>query len=143
MENHCKEFQYKTKSEAQLKANFNKRNSSNLNKFIDFNDFNDWYQSQEKVCHYCKILEKEVQEIVVTGKLTSKRFPQNGINGRGTSRGMWLEVDRINPTELYSRNNSVLCCYFCNNDKSDVFNGLQYLDFFQNRAVYLRSLLNN
>ena len=129
------EFNYREKSDAQLKANFYKRNSNNQNGFIDYNDFSSWYASKEKVCYYCYISEIEVQEIVVSGKLTSKRFPQNGINGQGTSRGMWLEVDRVNPNGLYSRDNSVLCCYFCNNDKSDVFSGKEYIDFFQNRIT--------
>jgi hypothetical protein len=83
-----------------------------------------------------------MQELSITGILTSKRFPQEGTVGRGTNRGVWLEVDRIDPNGLYSRDNCVLCCYFCNNDKSDVFAGDQYVQFFQNRVAYLRQLLN-
>ena len=82
-----------------------------------------------------------MQEISMTSVLTSKRFPQDGTVGRGTNRAVWLEVDRIDPNGLYSRENSVLCCYFCNNDKSDVFDGNQYSCFIQNRVEYLRNLL--
>lgn len=85
--------------------------------------------------------EEEIQEIVMTGLLKSKRFPQQGLIGRGTARGVFLEVDKLNPLENYSSENSVLCCYFCNNDKSDVFHGEHYRDFFQNRKSFLRSLL--
>jgi hypothetical protein len=84
-----------------------------------------------------------MQEISMTGILTSKRFPQNGIIGQGTNRAVWLEIDRIAPNGLYSRDNCVLCCYFCNNDKSDVFRGDVYATFFQNRVAYLRQLLND
>jgi 5-methylcytosine-specific restriction endonuclease McrA len=135
-------FTFKEKTEAQLKANYYKRETNGLNGFNNFSDFLSWYNGiEEKKCHYCGVLEEEVQKIVVTGLLTSKRFPQNGNTGRGQARGMWLEVDKFNPNELYSIENCVLACYFCNNDKSDVFGGQEYLNFFQNRAIYLHDLL--
>tara|TARA_B110000459_G_scaffold108652_1_gene120489 strand:- start:102 stop:2258 length:2157 start_codon:yes stop_codon:yes gene_type:complete len=37
--------------------------------------------------------------------------------------------------------NCELTCFFLNNDKSDVFDRWKYKKFFQNRAVFLRSLL--
>lgn len=64
------------------------------------------------------------------------------ILGRGQSRGMWLEIDRLKPKDNYSLDNCVLCCYFCNNDKSDVFHGDDYREFQGNRVGYLRKLLN-
>ncbi len=137
------EFKFKAKTEAQLKANYYKRETNGLNGFINFSDFLSWYSNiGKKKCHYCGILEEEVQKIVVTGLLRSKRFPQNGATGRGQARGMWLEVDKFNPNGIYSRENCVLACYFCNNDKSDVFGGQEYLDFYQNRVEFLRNLLN-
>ncbi len=54
---------------------------------------------------------------------------------------MWLEVDRIKPKDAYSEKNCVLACYFCNNDKSDVFDGEDYKLFFQNRFKFLTQLL--
>ena len=135
------EFIYQTKSEKQLRNNFSDRLRENLNDFEDFEDFLSWYNSQEKICHYCKLTEIESQELVMAGLLNSNRFPQKGIIGRGTSRGVWLEVDRLNPKGKYSRTNSVLCCYFCNNDKSDVFDSESYLKFRQNRIDFLREKL--
>ena len=114
-----------------------------LNGFRSFDDFQQWYSVQELSCHYCGLSEVEMQEITMTGILTSKRFPQNGIIGQGTSRAVWLEVDRIDPNRLYSRDNCVLCCYYCNNDKSDVFAGNLYSNFYQNRVLFLRQLLQN
>ena len=141
MKNEKLEFSYVEKPKEKLKANFYLRNNKDLNGFSDFEDFHSWFVSQDKKCYYCGIEEYEVQQIVVQGLLTSNRFPLNGENKRGRSRGMWLEIDRINPREKYSRENAVLCCYFCNNDKSDVFHGLEYKKFFQNRAGYLRELI--
>jgi 5-methylcytosine-specific restriction endonuclease McrA len=88
------------------------------------------------------LTEVECQKIVKTGLLTSKRFPKDGILGRGQSRGFWLEIDRVNPKENYSVQNCVLSCYFCNNDKSDVFDGENYKDFMKNRVGFLRKILS-
>ncbi len=135
------EFKYQKKSEKQLKNNFSKRVRYDQNAFETVQDFLSWYNAQEKKCHYCKLTEIESQELVMTGILTSNRFPQKGIIGQGTSRGVWLEVDRLNPKEKYSRENSVLCCYFCNNDKSDIFNNEDYFKFRQHRVEFLREKL--
>lgn len=119
---------------------YRKKQESSMD-FPSLVNFIEWYYSQPKICSYCGINEKECQEIVMTGILKSNRFPQDGKIGRGTARGVWLEVDRVNPKEMYTAENCVLCCYFCNNDKSDIFNGIEYKDFLQNRVAFLRKLL--
>ncbi|MCK4661503.1 MAG: hypothetical protein KAT68_01450 [Bacteroidales bacterium] len=134
-------FKYKPKPEDKLKADFSRRKQKGLSDFKDFQEFKNWYDSKEKTCHFCGLKEEESQKIVVTGILKSNRFPQNGVLGRGQSRGMWLEVDRLKPKEKYSTLNCVLCCYFCNNDKSDVFHGQNYKEFQNNRVDYLRQLI--
>jgi hypothetical protein len=136
-------FIYQQKTIQQLKNTYSRRVREGVNGFDSFNDFFNWYQEQNLVCYYCGLTEIETQKISMTGILTSNRFPQNGIVGQGTSRAVWLEVDRLTPNGFYSRDNCVMCCYFCNNDKSDVFSGNQYINFFQNRVQYLRQLLNN
>jgi len=134
-------FTYVPKSKKKLKENYSNRLRKGVNGFGSLDDFINWYNEQDLICNYCGLSEIEMQEISMTGILTSNRFPQNGIIGQGTNRAVWLEVDRIESNGLYSRDNCVLCCYFCNNDKSDVFDGNQYSRFFQNRVEYLRSLL--
>lgn len=129
------------KSKTQLRSNFNSKKQKGLNDFTNFEEFSRWYDKALKKCSYCGIEEEVLQELIVTGKLTSKRFPINGIPQRGKSRGLCLEIDRIDPNKNYSLDNITLCCYFCNNDKSDVFTGKDYKDFFQNRAEYLKNLL--
>jgi hypothetical protein len=135
-------MEYRPKPEEKLKADFSRRRQKELCNFRDFEEFKDWYNSRAKVCHYCGLKEEESQKIVLTGILKSSRFPQNGVLGRGQSRGMWLEVDRLLPKENYSPKNCVLSCYFCNNDKSDVFHGQDYKEFQNNRIGYLRKLIN-
>lgn len=134
-------FKYQPKPLEKLKADFLRRKQKELSSFMDFDEFLAWYKKQEKSCYYCGLKEEESQKIVMTEILKSNRFPQKGELGRGQSRGMWLEVDRLSPKENYSFSNCVLCCYFCNNDKSDVFHGDDYKDFQNDRVEYLRRLI--
>jgi hypothetical protein len=134
-------FIYKTKDPKKLRNDFNRRKREGKNKFIDFNAYKKWYENQSKECYYCHIEEEVCQEIVKKGILKSGRFPINGVPERGKARGLWLEVDRLKPKESYSEVNCVLACYFCNNDKSDIFHGDEYKEFFQNRKKYLKNLL--
>ena len=133
-------FNYQSKSDTQLKSDFIRRLKAGKNGFFSFDDFKNWYNNQDKLCSYCKISEIDCQKIVCSGILTSARFPINGKPARGKARGMWLEVDRKD-TQLYSSENCVLACYFCNNDKSDVFTFEQYKAFRENRYEYLKKLL--
>lgn len=132
---------YKEKPKEKLRSNFNSRKDRSEGDFKSFDLFYEWYTNEPKICYYCGITEQECQEIVVTGKLTSARFPIYGELSRGHARGMWLEVDRKMPKGPYSKENCVLCCYFCNNDKSDVFEGDEYKKFIKDRPGYLRTLL--
>lgn len=134
-------FEYQQRSEKQLKQKFYALKTKGSN-FVDFQQFKKWYESQTKVCHYCGITEAEVQEIVKKGFLTSARFPQqNGKPIRGQNRGIYLEIDRKDNSKGYSEQNCVLACYFCNNDKSDIFSYEQYKEFLTNRAKFLKRLL--
>jgi hypothetical protein len=134
---------YQQKTNKQLKDLFDAKVRENRSDFIDLFDFRDWYDNKPKVCFYCGLTEQESQEIVHNGLLTSNRFPLNGITGRGINRGYWLEIDRKNPRGIYSRENCELSCYFCNNDKSDVFTDIQYRAFNENRPEFLRQLIRN
>ncbi|MFQ3674961.1 MAG: hypothetical protein SNJ64_00260 [Endomicrobiia bacterium] len=135
------EFKYIEKPKSKLKSDYYRRVREGKSSFKNFSEFYEWYQKTKKICHYCGLKEEESQEIVMRGLLKSKRFPQNGQIKRGQARGVWLEVDRLDPKDDYKLNNVVLCCYFCNNDKSDVFNEKQYKAFSKNRVKYLRELL--
>ena len=136
-----KTFKYEPKPIEKLKADFSRRKQKGVNSFVDFKEFLKWYNGHEKKCYYCGLTEQESQRIVMTGILKSSRFPQNGKLGRGQSRGVWLEVDRMKPKEDYSPKNCVLSCYFCNNDKSDIFHGDDYIKFKSDRLGYLRKLI--
>ena len=135
-------YLYRPKPEDKLKADFLRRKQKGLSDQVEYHDFKRWYESQEKICCFCGLKEEECQKIVMTGLLKSEKFPQNGALGRGQGRGMWLEIAKFKAKENYLLDNCVLCCYFCHNDKSDVFNGQDYKEFQNDRAGFLRKLLN-
>jgi hypothetical protein len=134
-------FNYNPKSERQLKNWFSAKKKKSKISFKVFEDFKEWYDNQDKKCHYCGLTEQESQELVMTGKLKSKRFPENGALKRGKNRGIFLEIDRKDSNKNYSKDNCVLACYFCNNDKSDLFDAEEYKKFFQDRANYLKKII--
>lgn len=121
-------------------------------------EFLRWYSENIDLgCYYCGLEIETQTRLIDSGKLNSNRFftykykSKSGVEKYGT-RGKSLEVDRKKHKGEYSVENCVLCCYFCNNDKSDVFSSEQYLAFIGGnvknkknnpRYTYLISLLNN
>ena len=102
--------------------------------FPNFNSFYMWYRTQHQTqkgkCYYCKTDEK------VIAALFEKIFP----NRKRTTRGKHLEIERRDSTDnLYKEENCVLACYFCNNDKSDIFDEHEYLDYLKDRKGFLTS----
>jgi len=135
---------YTPKTSKQIENWYKDKIKKESSGFIDFEDFKEWYSNnvQDKTCYYCGLTERESQKIIYDGLLKSNRFPLMGVFSQGVNRGYWLEVDKKNPKGLYSRDNCVPTCYFCNNDKSDVFNEDQYKEFVTDRIGFMRKLLN-
>jgi len=121
-------------------------------------EFLNWYsENLDLGCYYCGIEIETQISIIERGKLSSNRFftykykNKIGVEKYGT-RGKSFEVDRKNPKGPYSIDNCVLCCYFCNNDKSDVFTESQYCNFIganplnkkdNPRYIFLNKLLKS
>lgn len=138
-------WNYKEKPIKKLRDWYNDKVRKDKNGFLDIHDFLEWYKNniKDSCCYYCGLTERECQRIVHLGILQSERFPKYGIFSRGVGRGYWLEIDRKDPdNKKYSKENCVPSCYFCNNDKSDVFTNIEYKLFYQNRREYLVSLIS-
>lgn len=76
-----------------------------------------WLKDDERIkgneicCAYCGVSER-ILEGLYNNNFRTKR-----------GRGAWFEIDRMNAegeSNVYTKENMVLCCYFCNNHKSDV-----------------------
>jgi hypothetical protein len=70
-------------------------------------DFIKWYVAEKKACYYCKTSSEELSGFY---KRTDSKRP----------RGQSLEIERKEDTK-YTEENCELCCYWCNNAKSDIF----------------------
>jgi hypothetical protein len=136
------EWTYMPKAKEQLIEWYKNKVDNRISGFEDENDFLNWYENniKDSKCAYCGLSERDSQRLVHEGKLKSLRFPIYGTISSGVNRGYWLEIDRKIPTGYYSNENCNPSCYFCNNDKSDVFTDFQYRKFYENRASFLRGL---
>jgi len=116
---------------------YNKRSKEDefdTNAFSDFNVFYKWYIaqyiSQDGKCYYCGTDERIIAELLE--RLYSDR--------KRVKRGLHLEIERKekNPN-IYTPSNCVLACYFCNNDKSDIFTEIQYRAYLKDRKGFFIS----
>lgn len=88
---------------------------------VRFDQFYNWYLSQEQHCEYCKITQNEL-DILLDENNPLISYTREGRRGRK------LEIDRKNSKIEYGKdlNNLVLCCYWCNNAKTDEFSAEEF-----------------
>lgn len=86
---------------------------------LPYENFKKFYGEDSKIrqCKYCKIKEHEIAELLDRGKINTKRI---------YSRGKSLEIDRTIPNGKYIESNIELCCYWCNNAKTDEFDDKEF-----------------
>jgi hypothetical protein len=85
---------------------------------------NFYIKPDDCICYYCGVNEKILIELYNDKKYTCKTK---------RNRGAWFELDRRDSSienNVYSKENMVLCCYFCNNHKSDVISSYDMRGFF-------------
>jgi len=73
--------------------------------------------SYELACSYCRITEEQFLALIQAGQVQTKRF-----RTWGTS----FEVDCCEPRAGYTRYNVTVCCYWCNNAKTDEFSSTEF-----------------
>lgn len=86
-------------------------------KFANSQDLKKWYESGNK-CEYCG-LRKDI--IIKIHTIAEERG-----SGRMEKRGKLLEIDRFEPKKPYDEKNCRLACYWCNNAKTDFFDGKEF-----------------
>lgn len=81
---------------------------------FNFEEFYKKYgeDKHNRKCEYCGITEDHIKSLLCNGGLRSKSL---------WNRGRFMEIDRKNPLDGYSADNIALCCYWCNNAKTDEF----------------------
>jgi hypothetical protein len=80
---------------------------------VSKDDFQTLFSSEtELACAYCHITEGQFQRLIYAGQVQTKRL---------RTRGSAFEIDCREPYLGYAAGNLALCCYWCNNAKSDEF----------------------
>ena len=111
------------------------RNIFEQGKIIDESGFTKFYGEAklERECYYCKITETEIRSLFEAGRLSTKRL---------STRGFKMEVDRLSPNEGYVQGNIALCCYWCNNAKTDEFTAEEFKPIGELIGQTLKNRLN-
>lgn len=84
---------------------------------------------KQNECEYCKISLEDIRILYEGGKIYTKWY----------TRGKSLELDRKIPNWEYSKENTVVCCYWCNNAKTDEFFGNE----FDSIGIAIGTMLKN
>lgn len=102
-------------------AKYYSTNKQKLSGFINKSDFFNWYitkiQREDAKCHYCDTSILKIRELLNLKLINGRKVGPGGSGFRGPN----LELDRKDPFGIYSQENCVLSCYYCNNDKSNTF----------------------
>lgn len=106
-----------------------KKDISNWNR----DDFIKWYLKQSRVCEYCGLTEDE--------KIKIHKIAKERGAGRMELKGNPFEIDRFKPKKPYDEKNCRLACYWCNNAKTDFFDGKEFEPIGKAIGKALRSII--
>jgi hypothetical protein len=94
----------------------NRRGAANFN--ISYEDFENWYDNENKCCSYCGVSQSDYQKI---------SFNLVGV-ARKTNV---LTIDRIDSNKPYENNNICFACYVCNQSKGYIFDASEFKEIAQ------------
>jgi 5-methylcytosine-specific restriction endonuclease McrA len=69
-------------------------------------------QAGELACEYCELTESDFRQLIERDLVRTKRL---------STRGSTFEFDCRDPEQGYTKDNVALCCYWCNNAKTDEY----------------------
>ncbi|MBC6992238.1 hypothetical protein [Hymenobacter sp. BT491] len=75
-------------------------------------EFQGLFTAGERACSYCRITEAEFAQLIADGQVQTRRL---------RTRGTTFEADCREPWLGYAPSHVTLCCYWCNNAKTDEF----------------------
>ena len=106
--------------------------------FPSKDEFVKWFEntikSQYFKCYYCNTSIFDIRSLIDQEKLKTRKI-------RYGARGRNFEIDRKINSNGYTKENCVLSCYYCNNDKSYILDSEEYKKHFgENRKKYFEYL---
>ncbi|MDD4950571.1 hypothetical protein [Sulfuricurvum sp.] len=104
-------------------------------------DLADWFakriQLQKYKCEYCETSIFDIRKLIEKEMLKTRKTAYG-------KRGLVLEIDKKINEIGYTKDNCVLACYYCNNDKSYIFDHNEYKKCFgENRKKFFTNLLKH
>jgi len=108
--------------------------------FPSKDEFVKWFEntikSQNFKCYYCDTSIFDIRSLIDQEKLKTRKI-------RYGARGRNFEIDRKINSNGYTKENCVLSCYYCNNDKSYILDSEEYKKHFgEKRKKYFKYLKN-
>jgi len=106
-----------------VRSNFDK--TKHAPGFSDLNDIALWFikqfKEQEGRCCYCESHIADIKLLIEKEIIKPRRVKGDGV------RGPRFEIERMDSvTNVYEPANCMLACYYCNNDKSNVYDAEDY-----------------
>lgn len=80
-------------------------------------------KAQRGCCDYCQTPISLIKELIAANLLSGRSVKGVGL------RGPCLELERMDSKGGYTPSNCVLICYYCNNDKSNVYSRKEYIEY--------------
>ncbi|MBU0490056.1 MAG: hypothetical protein KKD31_19120 [Bacteroidetes bacterium] len=100
------------------KSDFKEFEAKYIANFSEFFPEEEFQKLLEKeCCHYCGITLQTIEDLTKAGKIFKKQL----------TRGWTFEIDRKDSNFEYTPDNTVACCYWCNNAKTDEFTEEEFL----------------
>ena len=107
-----------------LYRKYRQNNISRDELFRDYTKLLKWHKDQNDRCNYCETTQDDLQKIVI-GRNGNLTLNQKTKRSKGT-----LEIEKLDPDEGYTFENSVLACPFCNNAKSNLISAADWRKYF-------------
>jgi 5-methylcytosine-specific restriction endonuclease McrA len=101
-----------------LKKEFKKVYRQRFGERLQEAQFAEFFRSADH-CYYCKITLTQLKDLSERKLIKTKR---KYIKGKS------LEIDKKDPNGFYEIDNMVLCCYWCNNAKTDEYTAEEFLE---------------
>ena len=100
--------------------------------------FTDALKKQDFTCHYCETSIFDIKKLIDNDLLKTRKVNKKGRRGPNLE----IECKENSLINKYSPENCVLACYYCNNDKSYIFEHSEYkISFGAFRKTYFAKLL--
>jgi len=108
-------------------------------KSIQPKDWSNLLIEQNFCCYYCCTDIRVIQELIFNGAINPRK---RGVNGYS---GFHFEIDHKNANkDDNSVSNIAAACYYCNNDKSNLFSSQIFKSYFgEGRKIAFETLLNH